>query len=82
MRVRALTTVEASGGIAFPQATFTFDDTSLPKTRNATFEYKIVEVVKVGDTWRAVRDVLADKTFDPAGMHVRPDGVDREGDHR
>ena len=25
-------------------------------------------MVKVGDTWRAVRDVLKDKTFDPAGM--------------
>lgn len=63
----ALTTVEASGGIAFPQATFKYENLD-PKTRNATFEYKIVEVVKVGDTWRAVRDVLADKTFDPAGM--------------
>lgn len=63
----ALTTVEAGGGIAFPQATFTFGDLD-PETLDATFEYKIVEVVKVGDTWRAVRDVLADKTFDPAGM--------------
>ncbi|MDR4053316.1 MAG: FctA domain-containing protein [Senegalimassilia sp.] len=63
----ALTTVEAGGGIAFPQATFKYENLD-PKTRNATFEYKIVEVVKVGDTWRAVRDVLADKTFDPAGM--------------
>ena len=63
----ALTAVEAGGGIAFPQATFTFGDLD-PETLDATFEYKIVEVVKVGDTWRAVRDVLADKTFDPAGM--------------
>lgn len=63
----ALTTVEAGGGIAFPQATFTFNDIPSGKDE-ATFEYKIVEVVKVGDTWRAVRDVLADKTFDPAGM--------------
>ena len=63
----ALTTVEAGGGIAFPQATFKYENLD-PKTLNATFEYKIVEVVKVGDTWRAVRDVLADKTFDPAGM--------------
>lgn len=63
----ALTTVEAGGGIAFPRATFKYENLD-PKTRNATFEYKIVEVVKVGDTWRAVRDVLADKTFDPAGM--------------
>ena len=63
----ALTTVEVGGSIAFPQATFKYENLD-PKTRNATFEYKIVEVVKVGDTWRAVRDVLADKTFDPAGM--------------
>lgn len=63
----ALTTVEAGGGIAFPQATFTFNDIPSGKYE-ATFEYKIVEVVKVGDTWRAVRDVLKDKTFDPAGM--------------
>lgn len=63
----ALTTVEAGGSIAFPQATFTFND--IPSGKNeATFDYKIVEVVKVGDTWRAVRDVLDDKTFDPAGM--------------
>lgn len=63
----ALTAVEAGGGIAFPQATFTFGNLD-PETLNATFEYKIVEAVKVGDTWRAVRDVLKDKTFDPAGM--------------
>lgn len=63
----ALTTVEAGGGIAFPQATFKYENLD-PKTLDATFEYKIVEVVKVGDTWRAVRDVLKDKTFDPAGM--------------
>ena len=63
----ALTTVEAGGGIAFPQATFTFNDIPSGKYE-ATFDYKIVEVVKVGDTWRAVRDVLDDKTFDPAGM--------------
>lgn len=62
-----LTTVEAGGGIVFPQVTFTFGNLD-PETLDATFEYKIVEVVKVGDTWRAVRDVLADKTFDPAGM--------------
>lgn len=63
----ALTTVEAGGGIAWPSATFTFNDIPSGKYET-TFEYKIVEVVKVGDTWRAVKDVLADKTFDPAGM--------------
>lgn len=62
-----LTTVEAGGGIAWPSATFTFNDIPSGKDE-ATFEYKIVEVVKVGDTWRAVKDVLADETFDPAGM--------------
>ena len=63
----ALTTVEVGGSIAFPQTTFTFNDIPSGATE-ATFEYKIVEVVKVDGTWRAVRDVLADKTFDPAGM--------------
>lgn len=62
-----LTTVEAGGSIAFPQTTFTFGNIPSGATE-ATFEYKIVEVVKVNNTWRAVKDVLADKTFDPAGM--------------
>lgn len=62
-----LTTVEAGGGIAFPQATFTFNDIPYGET-DATFEYKIVEAVEVNGEWRAVRDVLDDKTFDPAGM--------------
>lgn len=62
-----LTTVEAGGGIAFPQATFTFNDIPYGET-DATFEYKIVEAVEVNGEWRAVRDVLDDKTFNPAGM--------------
>lgn len=62
-----LTTVEAGGGIAFPQATFTFNDIPYGET-DATLEYKIVEAVEVNGEWRAVRDVLDDKTFDPAGM--------------
>lgn len=62
-----LTTVEAGGSIAWPSAKYEHKDLD-PETLDATFEYKIVEAVKVGDTWRAVRDVLADKTFDPAGM--------------
>lgn len=62
-----LTTVEAGGSIAWPSAKYEHKDLD-PETHDATFEYKIVEVVKVGDTWRAVKDVLADKTFDPAGM--------------
>lgn len=63
----ALTTVEAGGGIAWPSAKYEHKDLD-PETYDATFEYKIVEVVKVGDTWRAVKDVLAGTTFDPAGM--------------
>ena len=62
-----LTTVEAGGGIAFPQATFTFNDIPYGET-DAAFEYKIVEAVEVNGEWRAVRDILDDKTFDPAGM--------------
>lgn len=62
-----LTTVEAGGSIAWPSAKYEHKDLD-PGTLDATFEYKIVEVVKVGDTWRAVKDVLADKTFNPAGM--------------
>ena len=62
-----LTMVEAGGGIAFPQATFTFNDIPYGET-DATFEYKIVEAVEVNGEWRAVRDILDDKTFDPAGM--------------
>ena len=62
-----LTTVEAGGSIAWPSAKYEHKDLD-PETLDATFEYKIVEVVKVGDTWRAVKDVLADGTFDPAGM--------------
>ena len=62
-----LTTVEAGGSIAWPSAKYEHKDLD-PETLDATFEYKIVEVVKVGDTWRAVKDVLADETFNPAGM--------------
>lgn len=62
-----LTTVEAGGSIAWPSAKYEHKDLN-PETLDATFEYKIVEVVKVEDTWRAVKDVLADGTFNPAGM--------------
>lgn len=62
-----LATVEAGGSIAWPSAKYEHKDLD-PGTLDATFEYKIVEVVKVGDTWRAVKDVLADKTFNPTGM--------------
>ena len=53
-----LTTVEAGGSIAWPSAKFEHKDLD-PETLDATFEYKIVEVVKVGDTWIAVNDPQA-----------------------
>ena len=53
-----LTTVEAGGSIAWPSAKYEHKDLD-PDTLDATFEYKIVEVVKVGDTWIAVNDPQA-----------------------
>ena len=53
-----LTTVEAGGSIAWPSAKCEHKDVD-PETLDATFEYKIVEVVKVGDTWIAVNDPQA-----------------------
>lgn len=53
-----LTTVEAGGSIAWPSAKYEHKDLD-PETYDATFEYKIVEVVKVGDTWIAVNDPQA-----------------------
>ena len=53
-----LTTVEAGGNIVWPPAKFESKDLD-PDTLDATFEYKIVEVVKVGDTWIAVNDPQA-----------------------
>ena len=50
-----LTAVEAGGSIAWPSAKYEHKDLD-PETLDATFEYKIVEVVKVGDTWIAVND--------------------------
>ena len=53
-----LTTVEAGGNIVWPPAKFESKDLD-PDTLDATFEYKIVEVVKVGDEWLAVNDPQA-----------------------
>lgn len=53
-----LTTVEVGGSIAWPSAKYEHKDVD-PETLDATFEYKIVEVVKVGDTWIAVNDPQA-----------------------
>ena len=66
----AVTEVDADGRIAFPQATYTFDDLD-SATREATFEYKIVEVVQIDGAWVAVGDALG-KGFDPAGIEYDP----------
>ncbi len=66
----AVTEVDADGRIAFPQATYTFDYLD-PATKEATFEYKIVEVVQIDGAWVAAGDAL-DKGFDPAGIEYDP----------
>ena len=53
-----LTTVEAGGSIAWPPAKYENADLD-PEKRAATFEYEILEVVKVGDTWLAANDSQA-----------------------
>lgn len=63
----AVIEVDADGRIAFPQATYTFDDLD-SATREATFEYKIVEVVQIDGAWVAVGDAL-NKGFDSAGIN-------------
>lgn len=63
----AVTEVDADGRIAFPQATYTFDDLD-SATREATFEYKIVEVVQIDGAWVAVGDA-PNKGFDSAGIN-------------
>ena len=63
----SVTEVDADGRIAFPQATYTFDDLD-SATREATFEYKIVEVVQIDGAWVAVGDAL-NKGFDSAGIN-------------
>lgn len=63
----AVAEVDADGRIAFPQATYTFDDLD-SATREATFEYKIVEVVQIDGAWVAVGDAL-NKGFDSAGIN-------------
>lgn len=63
----AVTEVDADGRIAFPQATYTFDDLD-SATREATFEYKIVEVVQIDGAWVAAGDAL-NKGFDSAGIN-------------
>ena len=63
-----VSTVSASGSIAFPQATFNLSD--LGDAKSKTYVYEISEVVKDGDTWVDVKDLTAGQglpgvTYDP-----------------
>lgn len=63
-----VSTVSASGSIAFPQATFSLSD--LRGASSKTYVYEITEVVKVGDAWVDAKDLAADQglpgvTYDP-----------------
>lgn len=63
-----VSTVSASGSIAFPQATFSLSD--LRGASSKTYVYEITEVVKVGDAWVDAKDLAAGKglpgvTYDP-----------------
>ena len=52
-----VSTVSASGSIAFPQATFSLSD--LGDAKSKEYVYEISEVVKVGDTWVDAKDLTA-----------------------
>lgn len=63
-----VSTVSASGSIAFSQATFSLSD--LRGASSKTYVYEITEVVKDGDTWVDVKDLTAGQglpgvTYDP-----------------
>ena len=63
-----VSTVSASGSIAFPQATFSLS--GLRGASSKTYVYEITEVVKVGDAWVDAKDLAAGKglpgvTYDP-----------------
>lgn len=63
-----VSTVSASGSIAFPQATFSLSD--LRGASSKTYVYEITEVVKVGDAWVDAKNLAAGKglpgvTYDP-----------------
>lgn len=63
-----VSTVSASGSIAFPQATFNLSD--LGDAKSKEYVYEISEVVKDGDTWVDVKDLTAGQglpgvTYDP-----------------
>lgn len=63
-----VSTVSASGSIAFPQATFSLSD--LGGAQSKTYVYEITEVVKVDNAWVDAKDLAAGKglpgvTYDP-----------------
>lgn len=63
-----VSTVSASGSIAFPQATFSLS--ALRGASSKTYVYEITEVVKVGDAWVDAKDLAAGQglpgvTYDP-----------------
>lgn len=77
-----VSTVSASGSIAFPQATFSLSD--LGGAQSKTYVYEITEVVKVGDAWVDAKDLAAGQglpgvTYDPtvwlATVMVKSEGV-------
>lgn len=76
-----VSTVSASGSIAFPQATFSLSDLGGETSR--TYYYEITEVVKVGNTWvdakLAAGQGLPGVTYDPtvwlATVMVKSEGV-------
>lgn len=63
-----VSTVSASGSIAFPQATFSLSD--LGGVQSKRYVYEITEVVKVDNTWVDAKDLAAGQglpgaTYDP-----------------
>ena len=63
-----VSTISASGSIAFPQATFNLSD--LRGEASKTYAYEITEVVKVGNAWVDAKDLAEGKglpgvTYDP-----------------
>lgn len=77
-----VSTVSASGSIAFPQATFNLSD--LGDAKSKEYVYEISEVVKVDNAWVDAKDLAAGQglpgvTYDPtvwqATVMVKSEGV-------
>lgn len=77
-----VSTVSASGSIAFPQATFSLSD--LGDAKSKTYVYEITEVVKVDNAWVDAKDLAAGQglpgvTYDPtvwqATVMVKSEGA-------